>query len=109
MANAGTGTPSGSSAPYYVANDPAGLVGAFDTIIKGVRNCRFKLSGAVAAGMESTGIVTLDGQALIFGDPNGWTLVDALTLELEGSACATFKEADQPTLEASFACGGIIN
>jgi hypothetical protein len=109
LANAGTGTPSGNNAPYYVANDPAQMVSAFDTIIKGVRNCRFSLNGTVAAGKEDTGLVTLDGQPLAYGDPDGWRLMDGKTLELQGTACSTFKEADKPTLDASFGCGGIIN
>lgn len=109
MANAGTGTPSGNDAPYYVASDPAGMVSGLETILKGVRNCRFTLSGSVVPGMEDTGQVALDGKALTKDAPDGWKLVDAKTLELTGAACTAYQQEDQPTVEASFGCGGIIN
>jgi hypothetical protein len=105
MANAGAGVASG--AKYYVANDPATLASSFDSIIRGVRTCIFKLSGAVETGAEKDGEVKLNGSVLAYQGANGWQLNDPVTLELKGSACTTFKTSDQVTLEASFPCGTI--
>ena len=105
MANAGAGVDSG--AKYYVGSDPATLASSFDTIIRGVRTCIFKLSGAVETGAEKDGEVKLNGTLLTFNGPNGWRLNDPVTLELVGTACTTFKTSDQVTLEASFPCGTI--
>lgn len=107
LANAGTGTAAGANAPYYVANSPADLVAAFNTIIRGARVCEFLLSGQVVAGQEATGEVKLDGRTLAYNDPNGWKLKDPKTLELLGTACDAYKNTDSPTLTASFACGSI--
>jgi hypothetical protein len=106
MANAGAGVTSG--AKYYVANDPAALADSFDQIIRGVRNCLFKLSGTVADGKDSEGEVKLNGTTLKYNDPNGWKLKDSSTLELLGDACNTFKTSDPVSLEASFPCGSVI-
>ncbi|MBI5548304.1 MAG: VWA domain-containing protein [Deltaproteobacteria bacterium] len=108
MANAGSGATGGANAPFYVATSPGALVQAFDDIVRGARTCRFILNGSVVPGTESSGEVILNGQRLAYLDPNGWKLVDAKTLELNGSACATFMASDTGTLTASFGCGSII-
>jgi hypothetical protein len=105
MANAGAGVASG--AKFYQANDSAGLSSSFDEIMRGVRTCVFKLSGSVADDKQSQGLVSLNGTALTYNDPNGWTLSAADTLELLGTACTTFKNSDPVSLDASFPCGSV--
>jgi hypothetical protein len=109
MANAGAGLPVGGAtkAAYYPASSTQGLIDAFNTIIKGVRNCQLKLNGAVDASGASTGTVSLNGTSLGFGDPNGWKLLDPSTIELEGTACMTFQSADNIDLSASFGCNTV--
>ncbi len=111
MANAGAGLPpdgSGGNAPYYPASSTQALIDAFNTIIRGVRDCKLKLSGQVDAGGAASGVVILNNVTLDFNDPNGWQLDDPTTIELLGTACDTLKNVDNINLSASFACGAII-
>jgi hypothetical protein len=110
MANAGAGLPIGGTmhAPYYTALSPADLVNAFNTIIKGVRSCTFNLNGQVDLTQAGTGMVTLNGATLGYMDANGWSLSDASTMVLAGTACDTFKQQDQVTLTATFPCGTVV-
>jgi hypothetical protein len=110
MANAGVGLPvgGGQNAPYYVANNTADLIAAFQQIIGTVRTCTFTLSGAVQQGFESQGDVRLNGTPLIYNDPNGWTLTSPTTLELQGTACEQYLAESTATLSATFPCGSIL-
>jgi hypothetical protein len=99
----GTGTP-------YVANDPAQLSAAFETIIRGVRTCTFAIDGNVDVSNQCSGTVSLnDGsssQILTCG--TDWRLVDENTLELLGAACDRFLESDNVSLAAEFPCGVVV-
>jgi hypothetical protein len=110
MADAGAGLPRGGTAhaPYYQVNNTAELSRAFDAIIRGARTCRFALQGRVDAASAAGGTVKLNGQPLGHGQPDGWTLLDPGTIELQGAACRTFLDTDNVELEAEFACETII-
>jgi hypothetical protein len=111
MANAGAGKPldgSQGDAPFYTADNPADLRAAFDTIINGVRECTFSLGGSVADGHASEGTVKLNGVELGYDDPNGWTLVDPMTLQLNGTACDQFLQDPTVQLTAEFPCGVVV-
>jgi hypothetical protein len=110
MANAGAGLPIGGAmnAPFYTAHSPMDMVNAFNTIIKGVRSCTFNLNGQVDLAQAGTGVVILDGMMLGYMDANGWSLSDASTMVLAGSACDTFKQEDSVTLTATFPCGTVV-
>jgi hypothetical protein len=101
VANAGAGVMSGAT--YFRADTAVQLADAFRSIIRGARECRFTLSGTVVDA--AAGQITLGGTALGAAD---WHLVDAHTIELVGAACDTFKDTDDITLAASFACGSIV-
>lgn len=107
MANAGVGKTLGGpdNAPYYQALSPDSLVGAFDSIIGGVRSCSFGIDGAVDPSQAEYGTVTLDGRELMYGTE--WQLSDESTLELIGEACTTVMNGDH-TVEAEFTCGSIV-
>jgi hypothetical protein len=110
MANAGSGLPvdGPDEAPYYVADDPAGLLASFDEIVQGARACVFALNGRVDPPEYARyGSVSLNGEPLGFEDPDGWRLIDASTLELLGAACQTFLASEQVSLTATFPCGAI--
>ncbi len=106
VANAGKGLQVGGSqnATYYLANDQAALVAAFNEIIYGVRSCVFELEGQVSAADADQGVVTLDGQPLVHGDPNGWKLNPPNEVELVGSACDAIKSGDHQ-VSIDFPCG----
>jgi hypothetical protein len=107
MANAGLGKPlDPSDAPFFRGNNPAELVKAFDTIIRGLRTCIFTLDQAVQAQYAQSGTVTLNGSKLTWN--TDWVLKDDKTIELKGSACKTFKDTDTVNLQASFPCGAVI-
>jgi len=107
MANAGVGKALGGpdNAPYYQALGADALVGAFDSIIGGVRSCSFAIEGQVDLSQADQGTVTLDGRQLAYGTE--WDLTDASTLELLGEACSTVMNGDH-TVEAEFTCGSIV-
>jgi hypothetical protein len=106
LANAGAGV--AANAKFYKADAPDQLTAAFNQIAKGVRICRFKLSGALDAADAPNGDVRLNGIPLGYQHPDGWNLVDPKTIEITGAACDMFKNTDNVQLTASFPCGTII-
>jgi hypothetical protein len=107
MANAGVGKSLGGpdNAPYYQALNADALVGAFDSIIGGVRSCSFAIDGRVDLDQAEQGTVKLDGRELMYGTE--WQLSDESTLELLGEACTTLMNGDH-TVKAEFTCGSIV-
>lgn len=110
MANAGAGRPVDGDVdePYYTANGPDELAEAFQTIIRGVRDCTFSLNGTVDLDEAPLGDVRLNGLALEYDDPDGWRLSDGRTMELSGQACDTFQREPDVQLTATFPCGAVV-
>lgn len=107
LANAGAGKPlTPPSEMYYQGNNPAELVTAFGTILRGVRSCSFMLNGDVSGAGVTQAKVTLNGKGLAYGSE--WTLMGTRTLLLQGAACDTFKNSDSATLSAEFPCGTVL-
>lgn len=94
------------AAEAFTALDTQGLVDAFTQIIGSVRTCDFTLEGTVDAADAPRGAVLLDGQALVFGDPDGWTMPDEKTVRLQGVACEAI-QADAAGISMSFPCDAI--
>ncbi len=93
LANAGAGQqPGDPDAPFYVANDTASLVDAFDTIVAGLRPCTFTLSAPLMAALAPSCEVTINDDVVPYDDPDGWGLPDPDTLELQGDACASIQQ-----------------
>jgi hypothetical protein len=112
MANAGAGKKldhSDGDAKFYTADNPGELKAAFDEIIGGVRECTFAISGSVDPNQAADGTVLLNGNELVFDDPNGWSLVDDKTMKLNGTACDDFLADSTATLSAQFPCGVIVD
>jgi hypothetical protein len=105
LAVAGAGGDSGAEA--YTALDTEALVNALDEIIGTVRTCDFTLQGTVAAGDAARGTVLLDGEALVFGDANGWVMPDENTVRLQGEACEAAQADDATGISMSFPCDAI--
>ncbi|HTV20217.1 MAG TPA: vWA domain-containing protein, partial [Polyangiaceae bacterium] len=104
LAVAGSG--GDDSAEAFTALDTQGLVDAFTQIIGSVRTCDFTLQGSVAADDAPRGNVVVDGEALVFDDPNGWTMPDESTVRLQGEACEAI-QADATGISMSFPCDAI--
>lgn len=93
LANAGLGVAAGDpDAPFWVANDTDALVDAFDAIVAGLRPCDFALADPLMDDLAPTCEVTINDDPVPFDDPNGWSLGDPQTLELQGSACDQIQE-----------------
>jgi hypothetical protein len=109
MANAGMGVqPGDPDAPYYTANDPATLQDAFATIIGGVLSCDLAITGGtIDTAQAEDGIVVLNGVTLTYGVD--WILVDGMTIRLIGAACDELTSSADPTVDASFPCGAVVN
>lgn len=106
VANAGTGVTSGPDSPFWKANNKAGLIDAFNTIIEGVRSCVFDLNGTVSEEAKNDGKVSLDGMLLSQDDADGWRLASPTQVELTGAACDAIKSGDHD-IKISFPCGSI--
>lgn len=113
MANAGTGQPTGQApgctgcSPYYTADSPASLATALDSIINGVLSCDLTLTGMIDPTQASQGTVTLNGVQLMYG--TDWTLdPNGMVIHLTGSACTTLQTSTNPTVDAAFPCGSVI-
>lgn len=93
LANAGVGQqPGDPDAPFYVANDTASLVGAFDDIVTGLRPCEFALAAPVPAGLEDLCSVTVNDVEFPFDEAEGWVVQDETTLNLQGAACDAIQQ-----------------
>jgi von Willebrand factor type A domain-containing protein len=92
-----------AAAEAYTALDTAALEDAFNQIIGTVRTCDFKLDGTVEAAEARRGKVLLDGEALAYGDPDGWLMPDESTVRLQGQACEAVR-ADASGIAMSFPC-----
>lgn len=87
----------------YPGFSPGALSTAFDDIINGVRSCVIDLSGEIAKGKESTGVITLDGETLELNGDDGWQVNSPSQIELLGAACDTIKSGDHD-LSIKFPC-----
>ncbi len=91
----------------YDAYSVTELKDAFQNIVDGSRNCKIDLDGSIEEGKESSGTVTLDGEALELDDPNGWRVTNESQIELLGEACETIK-AGEHDLDIKFPCGTFV-
>jgi len=94
LANAGVGVPDGGAdADFYVANDNASLVAAFNAIVAGLRPCTFPLEDPLPASLAPACSLTVNETAIPYDDPDGWAVRDdEITLELQGAACDAIQE-----------------
>jgi hypothetical protein len=109
VANVGQGfkADAGDAATIYRTSNQQQLVDALNQIILGVRSCKFALNGAVVAGTETQGRVTLNGALLGYQDPNGWKLNSPTELELVGTACQTVLTSPSAQVSVRFPCGSV--
>ena len=107
VANVGLGfaANAGDAAPYFRPSSQDELKANIRAIILSARECVYALNGSVQAGKEASGVVTLNGAPLAYGDPNGWKLRSPTELELTGAACVKVKTEANVTLSAKFPCG----
>jgi hypothetical protein len=91
LANAGVGAQ--ADAEFYVANDTASLIAAFNDIVSGLRPCTFALESPLPAAAAPSCDLTVNGDPFPYDDPEGWVVRDdEITLELQGAACDAIQE-----------------
>lgn len=118
LANVGQGLarnePMATRAQFFSANDVTALNAALTDILRDRISCDVTLNGMVPAGEADTGTVilqtpggdqTLPLDADETGD--GWILLNATTIRLNGDACDTWKDGESE-LDINFPCGTII-
>lgn len=118
LANVGQGLarnePAGTQAQFFSANDVTALNAALSDILRDRISCDVTLNGMVPAEDASMGTVilqapggnqTLPLDADETGD--GWILLNASTIRLNGDACDTWKDGESE-LDINFPCGTII-
>jgi hypothetical protein len=94
LANAGQGVQAGDpDAEFYVANDNASLVAAFNSIVSGLRPCTFTLDSPLPAAAAPACSLTINDTSFPYDDPEGWVVRDdEITLELQGAACDAIQD-----------------
>jgi len=94
LANAGVGAmPGDPDAEFYVANDNASLVAAFNSIVAGLRPCDFTLDHVLPASLAPSCSLTVNDAPFPYDDPDGWTVQDdEVTLQLQGAACDAIQQ-----------------
>jgi hypothetical protein len=111
LANAGQGRPidavwgvdAGAAEPYQASDSVAGLTEQLRGILARVPLCDVELDRDVAVEELGVGNVVLDGRALRYGDPDGFTFKDARHLQIQGKACETLRVAGK-RLSVRIAC-----
>lgn len=93
LANAGVGVADGEpNADFYVANDTASLVAAFNAIVAGLRPCEFTLASPLPAALATSCDFTINDDPYPYDDPDGWAVQDETNLQLQGAACDAIQE-----------------
>lgn len=105
LANIGQGFPATDPTDrFYPANNAQELAEALESIILGVRSCRFMLDGMIELERAAEGSVVLDGMELAYDDPNGWRVLSPSEIELVGSACDAVQQG-ATQIAIDFPCG----
>ena len=93
LANAGQGVADGDpDAEFYVANDTGSLLGAFESIIAGIRSCTFDLADPLSDQQAPGCEVTVNDTPVPYDAPDGWTQSGPMQIELQGEACAQIQQ-----------------
>jgi hypothetical protein len=89
-------------APYFTATSGAELRTAVEQLLADVLSCSFEMD-AIVTGNPAIGSVKVGGQAVAYGEADGWKLEDnRYQVTLQGAACDLFKTAR--TIDISFPC-----
>jgi hypothetical protein len=103
LANLGDPSANGHAVLYEPAS-PAQLEANLQSLVGAAVGCEIELNGQVESAAACTGSVKLDGAALGCNDPNGWMLLDASHIRLQGKACEKLKAKNDSSVEAAFSC-----
>jgi len=102
LAQLGAGPNGGGE--LYEPTTPEQLAADLELLIGGSVGCDIALNGEVDPNAACQGTVTLNGQPVPCDDPNGWILLDARHIRLQGAACDQLMRDMTVSLSANFAC-----
>jgi hypothetical protein len=88
----------------FASNEAEAIRQAIERSVEDAVSCEIALQGKVEAGQECQGEVLLGGETIPCNDANGFSLRDASTLELQGTACKRLREDTAAKLSAHFPC-----
>jgi hypothetical protein len=95
LANAGAGHQAGDpDATFFVVHDDQELAAALEEILDLDRPCSFTLGQALPLELVPGCTVDVNGAAVGYDDPDGWSRPDEQTVTLQGSACEAIQEGD---------------
>lgn len=103
LANLGDPAANGAATLYEPAS-PDQLTSNLMSLVGAAVGCEIELNGSVEESQACTGKVTLDGQVLGCNDPDGWALVDASHIKLQGKACQMLMKNNDANIQAEFSC-----
>lgn len=107
LANAGIDHQAGDpDATFYVALDDQQLADAFAEIFDPGRECSFGLDTALPLELAPGCTVEVNGMAVGYDDPNGWSRPDEQTVALQGTACEAIQQGDA-TVEMVCSCDDV--
>lgn len=106
LANLGAGfdAQGGMQAQLYEPSTPEQLSSALGQLVGGAIGCDISLNGEIDIAKACMGKVTLNDQPVKCDDPNGWAVVDASHIRLQGSSCELLKNDMSVSLKADFPC-----
>ncbi|MET0387575.1 MAG: vWA domain-containing protein [Polyangiales bacterium] len=95
-------------APIYSPTNPEELTQTLTQLVTAAASCEITLAGELNPARACEGQVLIDGQPVQCDQPDGWKVVDATHIVLQGAACAQLKSSPLTQLEARFACDVLI-
>jgi hypothetical protein len=108
IANVGLGLAEEATpgAEIFEPLDPAALRQTLRNLIGGMIGCQVKLEGklSVEKACDTYGIVELNGETLGCDEPDGWQVIDAEHIQLNGAACDTWLGGTTAQIHAKFPC-----
>ncbi len=94
----------GHTGQAYTPADKGQLSTALNAIIENAISCTLEIQGEINDPATCKGQAKLGDDTLRCGDPNGFTIVDAQHVRLEGTACQRFKREPGISLSMTFPC-----
>jgi hypothetical protein len=105
-------TSPGGNAPVYRPGslNVDDLKNQISAAIQGVKSCNFDLQDKIKVNLarQSEGTVTIETQAVVFDEHNGWHMATETELVLEGAACEEWKKPENTNIHFDFPCEVII-
>jgi hypothetical protein len=108
-----TYSPTGGNATVFspTSTSQQALADQISAALNTVKSCSFDLTGKIKVDLTqlSKASVLIDGVAVPLSDSNGWHMIDAVTLELTGDTCNTWRNSTTAQdIEFDFPCEIII-